>query len=122
MPALASRALVEVLRGVLGGDHADLEHQVVAAGPDSGDRPPLEEGPDADAVDHGDFTLDDLSSDFLRVGSQVIVGWEGYLARAAEVNDEVAGGAVDGVVLDGGREETDWEAVVGELGVSRRWA
>ncbi|RXI05933.1 hypothetical protein DVH24_017975 [Malus domestica] len=119
--ALASGALFEVLSGVLDGDRADLEHQVVTARPDSGDWLRPEEGPDADTVDLGDFAHDDLSGDFLRVGGHV-VGREGDLARAAEVDDEVAGGAVDGVVLDGGGEESDWEAVVGEVSMCRRWA
>jgi hypothetical protein len=43
--ALATGAFVEVLRGILGGDHPDLEHQVLSAGPYPGDGPPLEEGP-----------------------------------------------------------------------------
>nr|GLL47093.1 receptor-like protein kinase FERONIA [Ipomoea trifida] len=52
--ALTLRALVEILRRVFGGDHSNLEHQVVAAGSDSGDAPPLEESPDADPVELGD--------------------------------------------------------------------
>lgn len=98
--ALASRALVEVLRGVLGGDHADLEHQVVAARPNPSNRPPLEEGSDANPIDLGDFALYDLAGDLLRVRGQVVVGRERHLARAAEVDDKVAGGPVQGVVFD----------------------
>nr|GMC61386.1 hypothetical protein GOBAR_DD29144 [Ipomoea batatas] len=52
--ALTLRALVEILRRVFGGDHSNLEHQVVAAGSDSGDAPPLEESLDADPVELGD--------------------------------------------------------------------
>lgn len=98
--ALASRALIEVLRGVLGGNHADLKHQVITARPNSSDRPPLEESSDANPVDLADPTLHDLAGDFLRVRGQVVVRRKRDLARVAEVDDEVSGDWIHRVVLD----------------------
>lgn len=102
MLALASGAFVEVLRGVLGGDHPDLENQVLAAGPYPGNGPPLEEGPNTNPVDLGNPTGHDLSGDPLRVRGQVVVRRKSDFARAADVDEEVAGGFVYGVSLNSG--------------------
>ncbi|KAL6146061.1 hypothetical protein ACLB2K_056744 [Fragaria x ananassa] len=41
--ALAGRTVNKVLRRILRCHHVDLKHQILAAGPDSGDGPPLVE-------------------------------------------------------------------------------
>nr|GME17798.1 hypothetical protein GOBAR_DD29144 [Ipomoea batatas] len=87
--ALTLRALVEILRRVFGGDHSNLEHQVVAAGSDSGDAPPLEESLDA--------VFDDFPGDFLRVSRQVVIRRESDVVKK---QDEAACGLVKAVTSD----------------------
>ena len=115
--ALAVGTLAEVVGGILSGDHTDLEDQIIAAGFDSGDGPPLEESPNPNTVDVGDAAGNDLAGDVLGVGGEVVVRREGDLAVVAEVDGEVAGGGVDGVAEDVGGEEANGEDVVGELRV-----
>lgn len=97
MLTLASGALIEILGGVLGGDHADFENDVVAGGSDSGDGPPLEERANPNSVELRHATLHDLPGDGVGVGGDVVVGRERDFARAAESDGEIAGGLVDGV-------------------------
>ena len=100
MFAFAIGALVEVLRGVLGGDHADLKHQVFAGGSDPGDGPPREQRTDPNPVELSDLTRNDLSPDCPGIGGEVVVRRESDLAVAAELDGEVAGGLVYGVAMD----------------------
>lgn len=102
MLALASRGLVEILRGVLGGDHTDFKHQVFAGGPDSSDGPPLEKGPDPNPVKLGNPTRHDLAGNSLGIRGQVVVWRESDFARTAEIDVEVAGSLVYGVAPNGG--------------------
>lgn len=119
MLALASGALVEVLRRVLGRDHSDLENDVVAGGPYSGDGPPLEERANPNPFELRDFTLHDPPRDGFGVRGDVVVRRERDLARAAEPDGEIARGLVHGVAQHGGRrQETHRKAVVRELYVS----
>lgn len=122
MLSLTRKALIEVLGRVLGRDAADLEDQILAAGANPGDRPPLEESADTNPVDLRDVPVIDLAGDPLRVRGEVVVGREHDPARVSEVDGEVAGGLVDVVAQNGGRwQKADWEAIVRELGVDRRW-
>lgn len=121
MLSLTRKTLIEVLRRVLGRDPADLEEQILAAGANPGDRPPLEERADTDPVELRHPAVADLSGDLLRVRGGVVVRRERDLAHAPEVDGKFAGGMVDAVAEDGsGRQKADREAVVGELGVCRR--
>ena len=122
MLSLTRKALIEVLGRVLGRDAADLEDQILAAGANPGDRPPLEERADTNPVDLRDLPVIDLAGDPLRVRGEVVVGREYDPARVSEVNGEVPGGLVDVVAQNGGRwQKADRETIVRELGVDRRW-
>nr|GLL20556.1 hypothetical protein GOBAR_DD29144 [Ipomoea trifida] len=110
--ALTLRALVEILRRVFGGDHSNLEHQVVAAGSDSGDAPPLEESLDADPVELGDAIFDDFPGDFLRISRQVVIRRESDAALVVKKQDEAAGGLVNAVTSDACREKADGKSVL----------
>lgn len=122
MLSLTRKALIEVLGRVFGRDAADLEDQILAAGANPGDRPPLEERPDTNPVDLRDLPVIDLPGDPLRVRGEVVVRREYDPARVSQVDGEVAGGLVDVVAQNGGRrQKADREAIVRELGVGRRW-
>lgn len=113
--ALAVGALVEVLRRVLRRSDPDLEDKVVAGGPDRGDGPPPEEGPHLDAVEAGDPSAGEIPGDPRGVRGEVVVGGEGDAAAVAELDGEVAGGAVEGVAADVAWEKADGEATKTEL-------
>ncbi|KAJ7973891.1 Stromelysin-1, partial [Quillaja saponaria] len=102
VPALTSRALIEIIGRVLSRDHSDFKDQVVAVGPNPSDGPPLKEGPNPYAIEFGNPTHDNFSSDFLRVGSQVVIRRESNLARITQVNREVTGRLVHIVIKNGG--------------------
>lgn len=118
--ALTLRALVEILRRVFGGDHSNLEHQVLTAGSDSGDAPPLEESPDADPVELGDTILHNIPGDFLRISGQVVIRRESDAALVVKKQDEVAGGLVKTVASDVRGEKSYRKSVFDQLSVSRR--
>lgn len=116
--ALAVRALVEVTGGVLGGDDANLEHQIVAGGAYPSNGPPTEEGLDPDAIEVGYSAVRQLAGDPAGIGGEVVVRGEGDAATVVEVDGEGAGGAVEGVGEDVGGEEADGEPAGPELVVS----
>lgn len=120
MIAITSKGVIEVLGRILGGDRSDLEDQVVAARPNSSNRPPPEEGSNPNPVQFSDPALDDSPLNPLRVGGQVVIWRKRHTARAAEVNVEIAGGSVDGVGSDVGGEKSDRESVISELRVGGR--
>ena len=124
--AFAGRRYVEILRRILGGDHTNLEHQILAIGSDASDSPPLEERPNADTVELGDPIPVDLTSNSLGIGGQVVIRRQRDAALIAKQYREGAGGVIEGVGVDVGGEKADGEAVVyqfvvGRGGFGRRW-
>lgn len=114
---------MEILGRILGGDHTDLEHQILAAGSDAGDPPPLEERPHADPVELRDPILHDFSGDSFGIVGQVVVRRQRDAALTAQPQREVTGGRVKGVGVDVGGDEADGEAVLHQFvvgGGSRR--
>jgi hypothetical protein len=59
----AFEAAVEVVSGELGGDRSHLKDELVSIRADPGDRPPAEEGLDADAVEPGDAAIIEVSGE-----------------------------------------------------------
>ena len=114
---LALGTLIEFIGRVLRGDHPNLKDQVVTAGFDPGDGPPLEESPNPNPVELGNAAGDDLPRDAAAVGGEVVVRRERDLALVTETDEEVSGGFVDGVADDVDGEEPDREAVLVELRV-----
>lgn len=95
---LASWALIEILRRILGRDHTHFKHYVIAARANPSDRPPLKEGPNPYTIKLCHFTLDNLSGDLLRVGGDVVIRRERDLARTAKLDEKIAGGLVDSII------------------------
>lgn len=118
MAALAGRRDVEILGRILGGDHTDFEHQILAAGSDAGDAPPLEERPHVDPVELRDPILHDFSGDLFGIVRQVVVRRQRDAALTAQPQRESAGGRVKGVGVDVGGDEADREAVLHQFVVS----
>lgn len=117
MRTLTSRCLIKVLRRILSRNHPNLEHQILTAGTNPSDVPPLKESPNLNPVKLRDPTLLNFTSDFLRVSGEVVIGRESDLAGTTKVDGEIAGGIVDGVSPDVPRQKPDGEAEVGELDV-----
>jgi hypothetical protein len=106
----ALEAGVEVPRGELGGDGADLEDELVPVGADPGDGPPAEEGPDADAAEPRDAALVELPREAAVEGSEVVPCGENDAAAAVQVYREVPGPGVERVAPHVGREQPPREA------------
>jgi hypothetical protein len=111
----ALEAGVEVPRGELGGDGADLEDELVPVGADPGDGPPAEEGPDTDAAEPGDAALAEPPREALVEGGEVVPRWQHDAAGSFEVHREVPGPGVERVAPHVGREEAPREAPEAEL-------
>ena len=114
-------ALVETLRRVLSGDQPNLENQILIGGPNTSNRPPLEQSTNTNPVKIVDPTLCNLTGDNPRKGSDIVVWWKSELAGITKVQREVTRGLVDGVGRDGGGEKTEGKSVIGEASVSRGW-
>lgn len=93
--ALAGRAFIEILRGILSLDNPYFKHYVITGGANPCDGPPLEEGPNPYSIELRDSTPKNFPGDSLGVGSHVIIGWERDPAAVAKVDREVAGGLID---------------------------
>lgn len=112
-------ALVETLGGVLSSDQPNLENQILVGGPNTSNRPPLEESANTNPIKIVDPTLCNLTRDNSRKGSDIVVWWKRELAGITEVQREVTGGFVDGVGRDGGGKKAEGKSVIGEARVSR---
>lgn len=111
----AFEAGVEVPRGELGGDGADLEDELVPVGADPRDGPPAEEGPDADAVEARDAAVVEAARESVLEGGEVAPRGEHDAAAGVEVDGEVPGGGVERVGPHVGREQAPREAPEAEL-------
>lgn len=117
MLALTERALVEILSRKFSRNHPDFKDQIIPTGSDPRYGPPLEHSPNPDPVELRYLPLVDFPRYPLRVRGQVVIRRKRELARATEINSEVAGCLVKSVLSDRGRKETDWETIVYKLGV-----
>lgn len=111
----AVEAGVEVPRGELGGDGADLEDELVPIGADPRDGPPAEEGPDADAVEARDAAVVEAAREAVAEGGEVAPRGQHDPAAGAEVDGEVPGAGVKRVGPHVGREQAAREAPEAEL-------
>ncbi|KAF4352033.1 hypothetical protein G4B88_027498 [Cannabis sativa] len=81
--SLTSQDLIKVLGRVLDRNTTDLEHQIVATGL-------YPESPNSNPIELRDSTLIDVTGNNLGVGGQVVIRRESDLARASEVDGEIA--------------------------------
>ncbi|OMO58059.1 stromelysin-1 [Corchorus olitorius] len=121
MLAITERALIEIFSRIFSRNHPNFKYQIIPTGFDPRYGPPPEHSPDPDSIQLRYLPLLNFARYLLRVRGQVVVRRERELARAAEIDDEVAGCLVQSVLLDRSGKETNRETIVYKLDFNDFW-